>query len=243
MNTGVAGQRRQNQASLLEPKKPENVDGTRDQFVVQSRLYQVKQYIALVQVGTNAPQVDEATKISFASSFLTGTSANGWYTVVAGSRTPVTREESEGAIWNEFIPFDSVQREREKLRRLVQRTSVSEYLFEFRKIVLMIPGVNEGEQLDRFFHGLKRHIRLEVLRAGARSMDEAARIALNVASALLGAGCFRFKLKDVSIFINALMDRHLTPVKIVKYRGAKESVWKRFFSQKGLSEQRLLHMP
>ncbi len=50
---------------------------TREQFVVQSWVYQVKQYIALVEVGTNAPQVDEATKISFASSFLTGTAAIG----------------------------------------------------------------------------------------------------------------------------------------------------------------------
>ncbi len=130
--------------SLLKPKKPENFDGTRDQFVVQSWLYHVKQYIALVQAGTNAPQIDEDTKISFASSFLTGTAANWWYTVVAGNRTPATWEVFEGAIRNELIPFDSFQRSRDKLRRLVQRTSVSDYLPEVRNIVLIIPGVNEG---------------------------------------------------------------------------------------------------
>ncbi len=68
---------------------------------------------------------------------------------------------------NEFIPFDSVQRPRDKLRRLVQLTYVSDYLSEFSIIVFMISGVNEGEQLDRFCQELKPHIRLEVLKAGA----------------------------------------------------------------------------
>ncbi len=35
-----------NKISLLDQKKRENFDGTRDQFVVQSWLDQVKQYIA-----------------------------------------------------------------------------------------------------------------------------------------------------------------------------------------------------
>ncbi len=88
---------------------------------------------------------------------LSSPAANWWYTVVAGNRTPETWGEFEGAIWNEIIPFDSVQRSRDKLQRLVQRTSVSDFLSECRNIVLMLPGVSEGDKLDRFCRGLKPH--------------------------------------------------------------------------------------
>lgn len=36
---------------MLKPNKPERFDGRRDAFVVNAWLYQVKQYLALAQVG------------------------------------------------------------------------------------------------------------------------------------------------------------------------------------------------
>ena len=174
----------------LKPNKPGSFDGKRDEFTVRTWLYQVKQYLALVQVG-NALNLDDPTKISFAATFLSGTAAAWWYTLVASNTIPTTWGEFENAICQEFVPFDSVQRSRDKLRRLVQRTSVSSYLSEFRNIVLTIPGMNEGEQVDRFCQGLKPQIRLEVMKAGAQNMNDASRIALNVDAALFGAGMFR----------------------------------------------------
>ncbi len=156
-------------------------------------------------------------RISFASSFLTGTAANLWYTVVAGNRSPATWEEFEGAIWNEFIPFDSEQRSRDTLRRLVQRTSVSDYLSEFRNIVLMILGVNEGEQLDRFCQSLKPHVRLEVLKPGARITDEAARIALNVDSTMFTLPKAEQSLAQISEW-NFLLDYRRNGQWIMKLR-------------------------
>ncbi len=81
-----------------------------------------------------------------------------------------------------------MQRSRDRLRRLVQRTSVSTYLSEFRNIILTIPGISEGEQVDCFCQGLKPQVRLEFMKAGAQTMNEASRIALNVDAALFGAG-------------------------------------------------------
>ena len=81
--------------------------------------------------------------------------------------------EFEEAIFAEFIPFDSVQRSRDKLKKLVQRTSVTSHLTEFRNIVLTIPGMGEGEKVDRFSQGLKPNIRLEVMKAGAQTMSDA----------------------------------------------------------------------
>ncbi len=64
----------------------------------------------------------------------------------------------------------------------------------------MIPGVNEGEKLYRFCQGLKLLIRLQVLKVGARSMDEAARIALNVDSAMFGEGMLPFQAQGRPYF-------------------------------------------
>lgn len=58
--------------------------------------------------------------------------------------------EFEKAIIQAVVPFDSVQRSRDKLRKLLQRTSVSSYLAKFRNIVLTIPDMSEGEVVDRF---------------------------------------------------------------------------------------------
>ena len=173
--------------SALKPNKPNNFDGKRDEYAVQTWLYQVQQYLTLVQVG-NALNLDEPTKISFAATFFSHTAAAWWYTLVASNNIPDTWEAFENAVRQEFIPFDSVQRSRDKLRRLIQRTSVSSYLSEFRNIVLTIPGMNASEQVDRFCQGLKPHIRLEVMKAGARTMNDASRIALNVDAALFGSG-------------------------------------------------------
>lgn len=176
----------------IKPNKPRPFFGKRDEFEVRTWIYQVKQYLALVEVG-HPTGLTQETKISFASTFFAGTAAAWWYTLVNSNSIPTTWEAFEKAIIEEFIPFDSVQRSRDKLRRLVQRTSVTNYLSEFRNIVLTIPGMSEGEKVDRFSQGLKPNIRLEVMKSGAQTMTDASRIALNVDSALFGAGMFRFQ--------------------------------------------------
>ena len=176
----------------LKPNKPSTFVGKRDEYAVRTWVYQVKQYLDLIQVG-NQQVIEDATKISYAATFLSGTAAAWWYTLVATNSIPTSWEEFEKAIYQEFIPFDSVQRARDKLRRLSQKTSVSSYLSDFRNIALTIPGMNEEEKVDRFCQGLKPQVRLEVMKSGARTMNDASRIALNVDSALFGAGFLNFQ--------------------------------------------------
>ncbi len=72
--------------SLLKRKKPGNVDGTRDQFVVNSWLFQMKQYLTLIQVENNAAQLDDPTIVTFASSLFTGVAAIGGIIWLVGTR-------------------------------------------------------------------------------------------------------------------------------------------------------------
>ena len=136
-------------SSSIKPNKPSPFLGRMDEFEVRTWIYQVKQYLSLVEVG-NLTGLTEETKISFASTFFQGTAAAWWYTAVNSNSIPKTWVEFEEAIIAEFVTFDSVQRSREKLRKLVQRTSVTSYLTEFRNIVLTIPGTSEEKRWIAF---------------------------------------------------------------------------------------------
>ena len=175
--------------ATLKPNKPKNYDGKRDEYEVRTWIFQVTQYLNLVQVGMQNPLPD-TTKISFAATYLSGTASTWWYTRVASNTIPATWADFEAAVVQEFVPFDSGQRARDKLRKIFQKTSVSAYLSEFRNITLAIPGITEGEKVDRFVQGLKPQVRLEVMKAGSQTMESASRIALNVDSALFGAGMY-----------------------------------------------------
>ncbi len=113
-------------------------------------------------------------------------------------------------------------------------TSVSDYLRAFRNIVLMIPGVSEGEQIDRFCQGLEPHIKLEVLKAGARSMDEAAGIALNVDSAMSGAGMLPFQAQGRKYFDSRSFGPLSTPMEIGNVERQRNRVGRGFSRRKDL---------
>ena len=113
-------------SNSIKPNKPSPFLGRREEFEVRTWIYQVKQYLSLVEVG-NLTGLTEETKISFASTFFQGTDAARWYTLVNSNSIPKTWVEFEEAIIAEFVPFDSVQRSRNKYRKLVQRTSVTSY--------------------------------------------------------------------------------------------------------------------
>ncbi len=87
----------------LKPNKPSPFEGKRDEFAVRTWVYQVKQYLSLVQVG-NGLILDDATKISFAATFLSGTATVLWYTLTASSTAPTTWDGFEQAITQEFVP-------------------------------------------------------------------------------------------------------------------------------------------
>lgn len=170
----------------LKPNKPEAYDGRRDFLVVSTWLYKVEQYLVLMQLNNPAAQLLEANRILYASTFLTGTAAVWWYTLVQSNTVPTTWDQFKAKVVAEFVPDDHVRRARDKMRKLQQTGSVSKYLAEFRNVTITIPGINDGEMWDRFCAGLKYEVRLEVMKSSVTSFEEAAKIALRVDSAIWG---------------------------------------------------------
>ena len=181
----------ENQGSVnLKPNKPEPYDGRRDCLVVNTWLYKVEKYLVLAGIANPAVPLNDANQILFASTFLTGTAAVWWYTLVQSGQTPTTWNEFKAAMVEEFVPEHHVRRARERLRKLKQTHSVSKYLSDFRNMVLTIPDITEEEKFVKFCSELRYEVRLEVIKSTATTFNEAARIALRVDSALWAAGNF-----------------------------------------------------
>ncbi len=160
------------------------------EFAVRTWIVQVKQYLTLILVGKDR-SLDNPIIISFAATYLLSTAAARWFTGVASNTIPSTKNDFELALIWGFVLYDNGLQSTDKLRRLVQKTSVRAYLAEFRNIVLSILIISGGDLIDRFCQGLKPKVRLEVMRAGVQTMSDASRIALNVDASLFGTFMFQ----------------------------------------------------
>lgn len=176
--------------TTIKPSKPDIFEGKRDALVVESWIYQIETYLNLLRLSNPELNITDEMKIQFSSTLMKKNAASWWYMQVQGGNLPQTWDQFKNMFRSEFVPQDSVRRQRDKLRNLVQTKSVSLYLETFRNLVISIPDISEAEKLDKFVNGLKPMIRLEVLKAGCNNMHDASRIALNVDSALYGAGMF-----------------------------------------------------
>lgn len=95
--------------------------------------------------------------------------------------------------------------------KLVLNKSVASYLETFRNIVIAIPDILEAEKLNQFLKGLKPLIRLEAPTARCDNVNVASWVALNVGSALYGAGMF--------YGLNAFDDSGPQPTEIRNFQG------------------------
>lgn len=197
--------------ATLKPSKPDVYDGKRDALTVDAWIYQVDTYLNLLTLSNPELNLTEEIKVQYASTLLKKNAANWYYMQVQIGITPATWEAFKTGLRAEFVPQDNVRRQRDKLTKLVQSNSVAFYLETFRNIVISIPDISEAEKLDKFLNGLKPMIRLEVLKAGCNNMTDAARVALNVDSALYGAGMFQGQ--------NAFNDSGPQPMEIGNLQG------------------------
>jgi len=176
----------------LKPNKPEPFSGKRDAVTVNAWLYQVEMYLNLQQLNNSEMPIEENTKVSFASTLLKGNAANWWYMLVQSGQAPGQWDAFVAKVRSEFIPQDSVDRSRDKLRNMRQRTSVLAYLNEFRNTVISIPGISEDEKLDKFVAGLKPEVMIDVKKSRPADLETAAKIALTVDSALFSTGMYNY---------------------------------------------------
>ena len=157
---------------LFHAKLNENVDRW---------LFQVEQYFQAVDEN------EDSHRVAFAAALLRNTAASWWEKVVRDNEKAgkeereCTWKQFKDGITSTFRSTNRVERARDQLARLTQRTSVGDYLSRFMALTFDIPDLSESEQLDKFFRGLKYNIRKQLKLKGkpttfADMISEAQRI-------------------------------------------------------------------
>lgn len=109
----------------LKSNPPECYGGRRDYLEVHTWLYKVEQYFEIMSLFNPGLIGKDGNRVLFASTFLTGTAAVWWYTLVRANRVPITWDAFCAALKSEFVPSDHPRLARDKLRKLKQLRSVA----------------------------------------------------------------------------------------------------------------------
>lgn len=168
----------------LKPNKPELYDGKREALAVYAWTYKMEQYFELIELGRNGAALPEKARIIIASQSLTGAASYWYFMLSKDCNEPSTWNEFKARLVEEFVPADSAWRARERLAYLRQKGSVSSFVAAFRNVILEIPRMHEDDKIERFVRGLKPEIRVEIMKKGVRTLEDAIKDALNIDSAL-----------------------------------------------------------
>ena len=164
---------------LPRVREPEVFRGDRSALMVESWISAMDRYFLLVQITHGQQQ------LLYATSLLRG-DAQLWYShldTYGAEQLPQDWDEFKVLLRREFIPINAVIQARDRLAVLVQRSSVSEYINEFRRLKLRIPDLSNGDALDRFVRGLAKVIRVAVRSRFPANLLEAESLALAIEAA------------------------------------------------------------
>lgn len=141
--------------SRLKFREPDLFHGERSAVAVSSWLSTLESYYELANVT-------DIEKYKYAVTLFRGDALLWWNRTKLLPLAPHTWHGLREALITEFSPRNSEQAARDRLAVLYQRTTVTQYIREFRTLHLQIPGMSSGDALDRFVRGLQPHLRVAV---------------------------------------------------------------------------------
>ncbi len=101
------------ESSMYKPKRPDKFPERRDLLCVNTWLFKMEQYFTLMNEFNSNTLASEASRVTFASTFLSNSAPIWCYTKVSSSTAPNTWNEFSECIKKEFVPGDYAQRARE----------------------------------------------------------------------------------------------------------------------------------
>lgn len=99
--------------------KPEELDSRGDALSIYTWLYQVDQYLNLLQVTNPEVAIDNNVKDSFASTLFKGNAAKWWFMLVQAEQAPGQWKTLKACVHKTAVPQESVRRSRDQRRELV----------------------------------------------------------------------------------------------------------------------------
>jgi hypothetical protein len=155
--------------SGVKPPKPEFFYGNQDASRVRQWCFSVDTFFEAAHAAAQA-------RVSYAATLLRGNALTWWQSLSPNAR-PTEWEAFKNALITYHQPISAVSVARDRLAQLTQRTSVANYVKDFKDLALNIPNFSEDERLDRFKRGLKHDVRLHVALANPPTFEEAVTIA------------------------------------------------------------------
>lgn len=158
----------------IKPNKPETFDG-RPKTSVETWLFSLEHFNLFH--GMN-----DTTLVYYAASLFVDNAMNWWrLRRIAEEEGTLETIESWHVFREELIiqfkPINAEKTARDKLAALKQLTSVSDYVNNFRRIMLDIPNYGDNNKLDTFTRGLKYEIRKEIETREPLTFEKAAGLA------------------------------------------------------------------
>ena len=164
--------------SGVKPPKPDFFYGNQDASRVRQWCFSVDTFFEAAHTAAQA-------RVPYAATLLRS-NALTWWQGLSPTARPTEWENFKDDIIKYHQPISSVTVARDKIAQLVQRTSVANYVKDFKDLALNIPNFSEDERLDRFKRGLKHDVRLHVALANPSTFEAAVTIAGQVDDIMYG---------------------------------------------------------
>jgi hypothetical protein len=132
-------------------------------------------------------------RIKFAAVHFRGSARDWWQNLTAAHRAQHSWGTLQTALRHRFQPVTTAELARAKLIGLAQgRHSVHEYVASYRRLMISLPAMEEGDRLFAFLRGLKPTIAAQLRVRSVATVDDAIEMAVRVGSlsdyAILAAG-------------------------------------------------------
>lgn len=130
--------------------------------------------------GTNT----EAERIRFATMFLKGAARDWWMHLPSADKNSIVSwTQLTDSLRKRFQPVTTAEMARAKLSSLAQgKSNIHEYVAAFRRLIISLPSMEEGDKLFAFVRGLKSAIATQIRVQGITTVDSAIELAVRVGS-------------------------------------------------------------
>jgi hypothetical protein len=127
---------------------------------------------------------NEVERLRVATAFLKGAARDWWVQLPSSEKSVVhTWELFVDALRRRFQPVTTAELARAKLSTLSQgRSTVHDYVAAFRRLMISLPSMEEGDRLFAFIRGLKSSIGTQLRVHGVKTVDAAIEMAVRVGS-------------------------------------------------------------
>ena len=163
----------------IRPPEPSKYSGIRKLETIVDWLAEVE--IVLEHYGLDL-EGDES--VDAAATYLTGDARRWWNLEKRKDVYPTTWDAFSEAIKAKYLPPNALENLQDRLHKMQQKGTVSQYVSEFRRTLSLLGDYDENNAFLLFKNGLKPLIRMQVNIANCRDLDAAEQVAIHTESAM-----------------------------------------------------------